>query len=71
MKLVSIVFNKMFEVKHSIVYVQHIPYSPDLSLCDLFLFPKIHLKYKRFKAVQDKKRNIISKERMSPHGVVV
>jgi hypothetical protein len=32
---------KMFLAKHKIPVLEHPPYSPELALCDFFLFPKI------------------------------
>jgi len=39
--------------KHNITVLDHPPYSPDLALCDFFLFPKIKsaLKGTRFKSI--------------------
>jgi hypothetical protein len=44
---------KKFLAKHSIPVVPHPPYSPDLALCNFFLFPglKSTLKRKRFQDV--------------------
>jgi histone-lysine N-methyltransferase SETMAR len=44
-----------FLVKHSISVVPHPPYSPDLALCDIFLFPRLKgtLKGKRFQDVAE------------------
>jgi hypothetical protein len=44
---------KMCLVKHKIPMLEHPPYSPDLALCDFFLFPKIKsaLKGTRFESV--------------------
>jgi [histone H3]-lysine36 N-dimethyltransferase SETMAR len=49
-----------FLSKHSISELPHAPYSPDLSPCDYFLFPKIKkkLKGKIFENIDDIKENV-------------
>jgi transposase len=46
---------RQFLAKHSIPTLPYPPYSPDLSLPDFFLFPKlkITLKGRRFQTVED------------------
>jgi histone-lysine N-methyltransferase SETMAR len=48
-----------FLSKHSIPVVPHPPYSPDLTVCDFFLFPRLKstLKGKRFQDVKEIKLN--------------
>jgi hypothetical protein len=40
------VLTQKFLVKNKMATILHPPYSPDLALCDFFLFPKIKLKLK-------------------------
>jgi len=44
-----------FRAKNSITKIDHPPYSPDLGLCDLWLFPKLKnvLKGQRFADLSD------------------
>ena len=48
-----------FLVKHQITQVTQASYSPDLALCDLWLFPKLKspLKGKRFQTVDEIQEN--------------
>ena len=48
-----------FKAKHSIITVDHPPYSPDLAPCDFFLFPKLKLPLRgtRFESIDDIKEN--------------
>jgi len=50
---------QQFLAKHGTVQLQQPPYSPDLTLCDFFLFPRLKkvLKGHRFEATEDIKRN--------------
>jgi len=50
---------QQFLVKHGTAQLQQPPYSPDLSPCDFFLFPRLKkvLKGHRFEATEDIKRN--------------
>ena len=42
--------------------LSHPPYSPDLALCDFFLFPKLkgHLKGTRFQSINEAKREAVT-----------
>jgi len=44
-----------FLAQHNIITLPHPPYSPDLALCDFFLFPKLktHLKGHHFGTVEN------------------
>ena len=46
---------QQFLAKHSTAQLQQPPYSPDLALCDCFLFPRLKkvLKEHRFEATED------------------
>ena len=50
---------QLFLAKHSTTQLQQLPYSPDLTLCDFFLFPRLKkvLKGNRYEATEDIKRN--------------
>ena len=50
---------RQFLAKHSTAQLQQPPYSPDLALCDFFLFPRLKkvLKGHRFEATEDIKGN--------------
>ena len=50
---------QQFLAKYGTAQLQHQPYSPDLALCDFFLFPRLKkvLKGHRFEATEDIKRN--------------
>jgi len=52
-----------FLAKYSVAQLQQPPYSPDLSLCDFFLFARLKkvLKGHRFEATEDIKRNSMKK----------
>ena len=49
-----------FLAKNSITKMDHPPYSPDLALCDFWLFPKLKnaLKGQRFADLSDIQRNV-------------
>jgi len=49
-----------FLAKNSITKMDHPPYSPDLALCDFWLFPKLinALKGQRFACCSDIQRNV-------------
>jgi histone-lysine N-methyltransferase SETMAR len=49
---------KQFLAEKQIAVLQHPPYSPDLALCDFFLFPKVKsvLKGTRFASVTEVKK---------------
>jgi transposase len=49
-----------FLAEKSITKINHPPYSPDLSPCDFWLFPKLKnaLKGQRFADIPDIKRNV-------------
>jgi histone-lysine N-methyltransferase SETMAR len=51
---------KTFLVKHGVVEISHIPYSPDLAPTDFFHFPEVKsaLEGKRFQDVEDIKKNV-------------
>ena len=48
-----------FLAKHQVTQVTQLPYSPDLSPCDLWLFPKLKspLKGKRFQTISEIQEN--------------
>ena len=48
-----------FLVKHQITQVTHPPYSPDLALCNFWLFPKLKspLKGKKFQTISEIQEN--------------
>ena len=48
-------FDRQILAKHKVVQMQYSPKSPHLTLCGLYLFPKvkIHLRGKRFEDVED------------------
>jgi len=50
---------QQFMAKHGTAQLQQPPYSPDLALCDFFLFPRLKkvLKGRQFEATEDIKRN--------------
>ena len=50
---------QQFLAKHGTAQLQQPPYSPDLTLCDFFLFPRLKkvLKGHRFEATEDIKQN--------------
>jgi len=50
---------QQFLAKHSTAQLQQPPYSPDLALCDFYLFPRLTkvLKGHQFEATEDIKRN--------------
>ena len=50
---------QQFLAKHGTVQLQQLPYSPDLALCDFFLFPRLKkvLKGHQFEATEDIKWN--------------
>ena len=50
----------MFLAKHRITVLEHPPYSPDLTPCDFFLFPKVKsaLKGTRFETVDAVKAKV-------------
>ena len=52
---------KRFLVKHQIIQVTQIPYSPDLVPCDFCLFSKLKspLKGKRFQTIDEIQKNIM------------
>ena len=52
----SILFDQQFLVKHKIVQVQHSLYSPDLVLCNFFLFSNLKIHLKRFEDMKDIKK---------------
>jgi hypothetical protein len=58
-----------FLAKKGISVVPQPSYSPDLSLCDFFLFPKLkfHLKGRRFGTVDDIQKVVTDKLRALPH----
>jgi len=49
------VFTHQFLAKNKMAVIPHPPYSPDLSPCDFFLFPKMKLKLKgrRFDTIEE------------------
>ena len=51
---------RQFLAKHSTAQLQQPPYSPDLTLCDFFLFARLKkvLKGHRYEAKEDSKRNL-------------
>jgi len=51
---------QQFLAKHGTAQLQQPPHSPDLALCDFFLFPRLKkvLKGHRFEATEDIKRNL-------------
>ena len=51
-----------FLAQKQVCVLHHLPYSPDLSPCDYFLFPKLKLPLKRrlFEDVQDIKAAVTS-----------
>jgi len=57
-----------FLARKQVCVLNHPPYSPDLSTCDYFLFPKlkIPLKGRLFEDVQDIKRAVTSSLRAIP-----
>ena len=57
-----------FLAKHNIPLVRQAPYSPDMALCDFWLFPKlkIPLKGKRFESREDITRNATDLMNMIP-----
>ena len=48
---------QQFLVKNKMTVIPHPPYSPDLALCDFFLFPRI--KRKRFADVSEVKKKTL------------
>lgn len=60
-----------FLAKHQIPQVLQPPYSPDLSPCDLFLFPKIKsaLKGKRFEDIPAIKGNTTEQLKLVPKAL--
>ena len=57
-----------FLARKQVCVLHHPPYSPDLSLCDYFLFPKLKLPLKRrlFEDVQDIQAAVTSSLRAIP-----
>jgi transposase len=49
------ILTQQFMPKHYMIVIPHPPYSPDLALCDFFLFPKMKLKLKgrRFDSTEE------------------
>lgn len=57
---------KAFFAKHGITVLDHPPYSPDLAVCDFFLFPEIKSELKGtifedVKAVKSKTMDVLNK----------
>jgi histone-lysine N-methyltransferase SETMAR len=52
---------QQFLTKNSMTQLLHPPYSPDLTLCDFFLFPQMKkvLKGKRFADVEEVKKKMM------------
>ncbi|PNF32294.1 hypothetical protein B7P43_G16679 [Cryptotermes secundus] len=59
MRSVSTKFIQTFVAKHNIPVVRQAPYSPDMALCDFWLFPKLKmlLKGTRFESREDIMQN--------------
>jgi len=57
-----------FLARKQVCVLHHLPYSPDLSPCDYFLFPKLKLPLKRrlFEDVQDIQAAVTSSHRAIP-----
>jgi hypothetical protein len=60
-----------FLAKNSITKMDHPPYSPDLALCEFWLFPKIKnaLKEKGFADLSDIQRNVKTLLRGIPKNI--
>ena len=57
-----------FLTKKGIPVVPHTPYSPDLSPCDFFLFPKLkfYLKGRHFEKVENTEKAVIDQPKAIP-----
>jgi hypothetical protein len=49
------VFTQQFLVKYKMAVIPHPPYSPDMTPCDFYLFPKmkVNLKGRRFDTTEE------------------